>query len=414
MKTTSNSVYSSGSASHWVLGDMEPINQSLRASTPDRRRISIRWLLGSVLAGVTSLVLMGGALFTALDGRQQLAPPANSFLSDNYFLTGLAKLPKATRGARPGLESDNSPARSNIMMVSTIKRENDRDVVKVRPFMVIKVPLAIAPKRKVSYPRFNPLTVFSESGKPEPISKSSDSIYGAEVESEVSIKVSPFPHNDKMIVVASRQHTVEIEELVRRTGPGLEGNTTSIASTPNIDPDRFSVNGDRPYATPGVVITAENVSIKDKINPEDYAGIRYDDRIIRVRTKLSIAAVFKAEGMGKKQADAIQKILSADLGNRKLQRGDRLRTCISVLLQKVICEEITVTRISIYRGMHVHRGQRGSVQMQKRIYAYSQEPAPTSPTGAFGTQNRQAIGNAAPAFQVFTMASIRAAHFQKD
>ena len=45
---------------------------------PDRREISLRWLSGTFLTGITSSILMGVALFAALDGRQQLATPAEA------------------------------------------------------------------------------------------------------------------------------------------------------------------------------------------------------------------------------------------------------------------------------------------------------------------------------------------------
>ena len=206
---------------NWFLGDLEPINQSQRNSTPDRRDVSLRWLSGSVLAGVTSLFLMGGALFAAFDGRQQLTLPANSFLSDENRTSLSLKGSDATKGNRVGSKRGVTNNISNIMMVPTIKRVNDRDVVRVRPFMVLEAPLAIAPIRKISYPKFNPLAVFSDSGNPELVSKSNDSIYGAEVESEVSIKVSHFPYSHKQILLTSHQSTAEIEELVRLAGPSL-------------------------------------------------------------------------------------------------------------------------------------------------------------------------------------------------
>ena len=58
-----------------ALGNTAPLISGRRA--PDKRRISLRWLFGTVLTGVTSLGLMGGALYAALDGRQQLARPAS-------------------------------------------------------------------------------------------------------------------------------------------------------------------------------------------------------------------------------------------------------------------------------------------------------------------------------------------------
>src|SRR5690606_5550633 len=57
------------------LGNEPPLVEDGRTSPPDRREVSARWLSGTFLTGVTSSVLLGVALFAALDGRQQLATP---------------------------------------------------------------------------------------------------------------------------------------------------------------------------------------------------------------------------------------------------------------------------------------------------------------------------------------------------
>ena len=60
------------------MGEDEPLLADGRKA-PDRREISIRWLSGTFLTGVTSSALMGIALFAALDGREQLAIPGEAF-----------------------------------------------------------------------------------------------------------------------------------------------------------------------------------------------------------------------------------------------------------------------------------------------------------------------------------------------
>ena len=42
-------------------------------TAPVRRAVSIRWLGGTILTGVTSVFLMGGALMAALDNPNQFA-----------------------------------------------------------------------------------------------------------------------------------------------------------------------------------------------------------------------------------------------------------------------------------------------------------------------------------------------------
>ncbi len=50
---------------------------------PARRQVSIRWLTGTVLTGITSCILMGIALFAALDGQQRLVTPPQWFKLEN-------------------------------------------------------------------------------------------------------------------------------------------------------------------------------------------------------------------------------------------------------------------------------------------------------------------------------------------
>ena len=58
-----------------ALGNEPPLVTGGRSGPPDRREVSARWLSGTFLTGITSSVLMGVALFAALDGREQLATP---------------------------------------------------------------------------------------------------------------------------------------------------------------------------------------------------------------------------------------------------------------------------------------------------------------------------------------------------
>src|SRR5688500_2949216 len=65
------------------LGNEPPLIGDGRSGPPDRREVSARWLSGTFLTGITSSVLMGVALFAALDGREQLATPPEIAQLDN-------------------------------------------------------------------------------------------------------------------------------------------------------------------------------------------------------------------------------------------------------------------------------------------------------------------------------------------
>lgn len=100
-----------------LLGN-EPALLADGRRAPDRREISFRWLSGTFLTGITSTILMGVALSAALDGRRQLAIPAEAYASahdDGEDAPLVAK-----RGGR--LIATNiaaKPADKQIMEVST-------------------------------------------------------------------------------------------------------------------------------------------------------------------------------------------------------------------------------------------------------------------------------------------------------
>ncbi|MEZ5871130.1 MAG: M23 family metallopeptidase [Nitratireductor sp.] len=328
------------------LGEIPPLNSTSRRM-PDRRRVSMRWLSGTILTGLTSVFLMGGALYGALEGRQQLALPAQAYERDP---AETSVRDTVAIGDRPGLSQVSTDSQSSVMMVSTISREGDRDIVKVRPFLNLNTPLAIAPKRELDYPTFDPLAVFAESGTAVTVSKSSDLIYGADVDSEVSIETIDFDQSDNRINRAPRQRSSDIEEVVRNAAPSLDTGATSVAALSYFDPSRFGLQ-DAGFLNPsGVTITAENVTRKGKYNPQDYPGIRYEERVVRVRTEARVSTILDAEGLSEEEALTLEKVLEADLGSSNFQPEDRLR--IAFELPKGATEETTkqAIRVSVYRN----------------------------------------------------------------
>ena len=61
------------------------------------------------------------------------------------------------------------------------------------PFIQIKMALAAGHKTTRSYPPFDPLAVFAEDGARDRTTAATGLIYGAKVESEMSLKTVDFP-----------------------------------------------------------------------------------------------------------------------------------------------------------------------------------------------------------------------------
>lgn len=334
-----------------ILGDLPPIYAAVVNRQPDKRQVSFRWLASSILVGLTSLFLMGGALYAALDGRQELTNQGAQY-EKGQIQTAESDLVK---GDRPGVQIDVVPSTSNIMMVSTVSQEGDKDVVKVRPFMHISAPLAVAPKSEYKYPKFNALAIFSESSKEEVIAKSSNSIYGANVESQVTIKTVDFPPNDQSIANEPKQDFSQIEALVRNSLAGLNDGSTLISPVAYFDDIRFSLDQQESFVTASnVTITAENVSVIDKFEPDSYVGKHYFERTVPIKAEAKLATILETEGMDPAEAELIERVVSADLGTTTLRDRDRLEVSYETIRGLHGEERRRVAKMGVFRsGSHL-------------------------------------------------------------
>src|SRR3990170_4704921 len=143
------------------LGNEPPLIADGRSGPPDRREVSARWLSGTFLTGVTSSVLMGVALFAALDGRQQLAtPPEIAELISLARGDDSGEVAKTTRLV--ALRQIAKAKDRRRMEVSMVTKVGDRDVIHTMPFVQIKMALAAAHTTSRAYPPFDPMQVFGD------------------------------------------------------------------------------------------------------------------------------------------------------------------------------------------------------------------------------------------------------------
>ncbi len=360
------------------LGDLEPLRKRRARAEMDRRRVSLSWLGGSVLTAMASVLLMGGALYAALDGQENLAIPARAYEVE-ASLDSADEI--ATKGERPRIieQIAQTSAPDRIMMVSTISREGDQDVVKLKPFMHVSAPLAAIPRRDFDYPSFDALAIFSESGKAEPIATSDDLIYGAEVENEIALRVEDFPFGDPQISLARRQSTDEIENVVREAAPSLNVGATALTTLAYFDTARFSPEEENFLNTPGLTVTTENVSRISRTFSEEYPGIGFVERFANVASELPIALVLQGEGLPEAEAIDFANAIASNLSSDNLLGSDRLR----MMFRNESSGEsrkVELVRISVYRGgahlVSVVRKENGTL-----AYGSEPDPVPQQPEG---------------------------------
>lgn len=327
------------------LGEDEPLLADGRKA-PDRREISIRWLSGTFLTGITSSALMGIALFAALDGREQLAIPGEAYAATDINAPDTATVEAEKGGRLVGTAIAAKPTDRNIVEISTMIHDGDRSVVRSRPFAHVKIALAANHSAKFDYPKFNPLKIFS-SGKSEPAEEiTTGIIYGAEVDSEIRLKTRDYPVRGAPYPYAAAMTADEAEETVRTNGSILTDGTFQVAVLHYVDPQRFAA------VDPALDINsqinarviAENVSISPAM-PSSQNPVEFVDDVIAIRKAKTMTAALVEAGYNDNEAKYVAEILALETGTKDLQEGNVFRIGLE---QR---GEIThIVRASVYEG----------------------------------------------------------------
>lgn len=350
------------------LGDEDPLyTRNLSKGPPDRRRVSLRWLAGSVLTGIFSAALVGGALQAAI-GLDEYSVVRPALATTTTFGDSGTVAEKSDR-FRPVPESKVT---RRVIQISTVTRSEDRDIVRVRPFAHVHTNLAAPVPADVALrvPPFRPFDVFADSGAKAPAEvAASDSIYGAEVDGEVAIKVVDFPLEGAVYDETAELSDDDVERSVRAAAPFLAEGAVEVASLPYVDPARFELASADPNALNAIAIAIapENMSLIEKTEDIDEFGI--EDKVVRIAEGDSMRKLLIAEGSDPDAASAIQSALVANF-SFDFRAGQKLRLGLA---PDPDTGAIRPVRVSLYQPNDRHiatvaRSDTGS-------YVAAQEPA---------------------------------------
>jgi hypothetical protein len=308
------------------LGDEPPLFADGRRGPPDRREISARWLSGTFLTGITSIVLMGVALSGAMDGRQQLTTPAELMSADSLDSSAAspAGIGKQARLSATVVQSTAKDKR--VMELSTVTKVGDRDVIRTMPFAFVKMALGAGHATKKSYPAFDALDVFAEDADVARANANTSQIYGAKVESEVSLKTSKFPDGSSEFAAEGDLSADEVEEYVRVTGAALTEGDVQVASLEYVDPLRFGLDQGAIDITAnyGVKFVPENVSVAPKSEGQA-VDIQFAEELISFRADQKIKSALEDAGYTGEDAKGMSEAMATLLNGDALRAGSLLR-----------------------------------------------------------------------------------------
>ena len=167
--------------------------QSTDGEIPHGRELSFAWLTGTVMTGLTSVLLMGAALYVSFEGQ-------------DTFSTAYEALQLITKAEETAVDSQVkgdrvrpvAKTRSELEIVEASIREtvDGRSLISKKPFVRVRATLATAATALSNdIPDYDPVAMIDAS---QPVVADGDDvanpeIYGAEVEGEVQIKTAALP-----------------------------------------------------------------------------------------------------------------------------------------------------------------------------------------------------------------------------
>lgn len=318
--------------------------------SPVRRAVSIRWLSGTILTGLTSMFLMGGALMAALSNPNQVTElPNATVVAETGAAPAIAFGRKGDR-IQPLQEEISS---RQILQVSTVTKQGERDFIKLRPFAKIAATLAARESEfDPEIPAYDAMRIFADTSAPEePVAGTAgedgdDQFYGAQVDGEVSVKVSDFPMGVADIDARAAPASDEVEAIVRASIESGDGVTQFAAlSYAESTGDGEDLVDENPFTALGVSIVPENVSNVVKTAPGDKAGYGDEEKIVAVSKGQSFVALLQENAVSERDANVVAGALSELIDLNAMHVGQKVRLAYAADLEG---SEPLPIRVSIY------------------------------------------------------------------
>ncbi len=358
---------------------------SLAGSSDRPARLNGRWLIGTILTGMTSIVLMGGALMAALDGQYTYktakAPAPHS----------AEEAPQQNSSGKGDLLTSGADGFSNrqIIEVNTVTRSEGRDYVKSRPYALVSASLETFKKQETAadIPPFDPITMY-QGENVAPLQVASDAIYGADIEGEVSISQRDFPL-EAMSMVALPDHKEEaVQEQVKKAAMFMLDNSTDIAAVPSLEEMNagFSPLSEQSLENLEVRITEENVSFAAKSRKISQAN-QIEERIIPILTQTDFIDVLLDSEASEEEAEGYIEAFTKNFGIDDIKSGQIFR--LSLNTDEIEEEDGILVRVSIYEAQR-HIGT--IARNDEGEFVIAPEPSTQLAADAFTSQQNNSAG----------------------
>jgi murein DD-endopeptidase MepM/ murein hydrolase activator NlpD len=299
--------------------------QSTDGEIPHGRELSFAWLSGTVMTGLTSVLLMGAALYVSFQGQASFstAYEALQVPRSKTEALGPTDLSAKTSRLRPV-----TATRSDLEVIEASIREtvDGRDMIRNQPFVRIRATLATAPTSlSEGVPDYDPVAILNATQPIEATEASLDintDVYGAEVEGEVAVKLAAMPTTFVPPRAISDQSAAEYARGVVEATFFSENDPPTLAYAA-LAPSVRDLGLDPAAGTLGGV--AENVTVVPKTTQAADAELGRSERILTIRERTPLNEVMRRNGFTDAMIAAIDTTLQNVFPSTDLPAGARLR-----------------------------------------------------------------------------------------
>ncbi|AEQ52880.1 M23 family metallopeptidase [Pelagibacterium halotolerans] len=324
--------------------------KSPEGALPQGREISFAWLAGTVLTGVTSFLLMAGALQVSFKGQDTFSTPfeALAIAAPHSTEPAPTSLVGKTRRAKPVTQTH-----SDLAVIEASIREVVDGVARIRnqPFTTINATLATAATAlSEDIPEYDPVALLARN---EPLRANpaaelvSTDIYGADVEGEVTVRTAALeladpPHRAINDIAAAQFVRLSVEGAYT----DAEGPLMAYAS-PSTSLRELGIE-----IAPGTIEgVAENVTVMPKTRVAEDMGHLRTERVLTIREQTPLAEAFMRNGFTTQMVTAVTRAMQNVYPRTDLPEGTRLRILFGASRGS---QTLIPYRVSIYDDT-VHR-----------------------------------------------------------
>ncbi|MBU1304039.1 MAG: M23 family metallopeptidase [Alphaproteobacteria bacterium] len=324
--------------------------QSTDGEIPHGRELSFTWLTGTVMTGLTSVLLMGAALYVSFQGQDTFSTAYEALQLSRPKAEAIAPTDMSAKSSRT---RPVAATRSDQEVIEASIREtvDGRDMIRNQPFVRIRATLATsATSLSDGIPDYDPVAILNAT---QPISVDADAIdintdvYGAEVEGEVAVKLAAMPLSFVPPRAISDQSAAQFVRGLTEASTAVVGNSAPTLAYASLGPTVRDLG----LAGDGSVITgvAENVTVLPKTTQASEAGLGRSERFLTLRDDSDLPELLGKNGFTANQSQLVMDALRNVLPTTTLPARTRLRILYGPLSREAT--SLVPYRLSLYEPL---------------------------------------------------------------